>query len=71
MAEEVQTGGIMSFRRFGEQQPALDPKRKKDIDEAYAAYYERKEEEKRRRRIRWIIGIIFLILIIGIYFLVK
>jgi hypothetical protein len=73
MAEEVQTGGIMRFRRIEEQQSELDPKRKKDIDMAYDAYYERRKEEKRRKRIFWIIGIVILILIlgIGIYFLIN
>ncbi len=73
MAEEVQTGGMKSFRRSGEQQPELDPERKEDIGAAYDAYYERKKEEKRRRRMLWILGIIIalLILIAGIYFLVR
>jgi hypothetical protein len=71
MVENVQTGGLKNFRRSGEE-PKLSDEQKKEIEDAYKRADERKAEEKRKRRIYWIIGFLILILIIaGVYFLVK
>ncbi len=62
MVERVQTGGVVSFEHKSQGDLKLDPKRKKDISEAYEKYYVRREEERKNRIIFWI-GIILLIFI--------
>ena len=63
MAEDVQTGGFMSFRHGRGSNFKLDDKRKKEIQEAYAQFYERKALEKRNRTIFWILTSIALIIL--------
>ncbi len=68
MAEQVETGGVMTFRYGREHQPVLDGKLKKDIEKAYARASERKKRERLRKSLWWILGIIiFLILIAAIF----
>ena len=62
MGEEVNTGGITSIKHEKGEKFELDKDREKGIEDAYV----RAKERKRKERLFWVIGIIFLILVIGI-----
>ena len=71
MAEHVQTGGLMQFNYNAQElsNQNLSDKEKKDIAEAYEKYDERKKKEKRKRIIFGVI--LVLIILIGLFFIVK
>lgn len=62
MTEDVQTGGLMKFRYGKGNGPRLDDKRKKDIQDAYAQFYERRAIERRNRTIFWVLALIALVI---------
>ncbi|MBI2632482.1 hypothetical protein HYW75_05750 [Candidatus Pacearchaeota archaeon] len=63
MAEEVQTGGVMSFRYDSSNNTKLSESQKSEIEEAYKQAEERKKRERRNKIIKWGIFIIALLLI--------
>ncbi len=72
MAEQVQTGGIMQFKYEKGNNPKLNEKQKKEIEDAYQQADERKRKEKIRKKIKTLIIVILIILfIIALYFVVK
>lgn len=68
MAENVNTGGLMSFR-YNKNAPRASQEEKDDIEEAYARADERKKREKMNKIISWIIAILILIILgVSAYF---
>lgn len=65
MAEEVSTGGLVTFRYEKGEQPALGEEQKKEIRDAYAVADERKARERRNEIILWIIGAVLLAGLLG------
>ncbi|MDP3881722.1 MAG: hypothetical protein Q8Q31_02490 [Nanoarchaeota archaeon] len=65
MSEEVHTGGLKRFS-YPKDAPKLKEEHKREIDEAYEAYYERKREEKRKRKLMWIFLVLALLILAGI-----
>jgi hypothetical protein len=62
MAEQVQTGGTMTFDYSGSRlRPDMDPMKKKAIEDAYLLAEQRKEKIK---KIEWMVGIIIGALVI-------
>ena len=66
MAEVVQTGGLKSF---GTTNVELDPERKGDIRQAYAAADERKKKERRNKMIMIVI-LVLIFVGLGICYLI-
>ncbi|HLF53551.1 MAG TPA: hypothetical protein VI544_00030 [Candidatus Nanoarchaeia archaeon] len=66
MAEDVQTGGLHTFRYGKEGVSKINANLKKEIQEGYAAYYKRMAKEARNRKISWILIGIVLLALIGI-----
>ena len=64
MAENVQTGGLMSFRDSNERKELNDEK-KKEIREAYAIAEERRRKRRKEKAILWVIIGIIIVLILG------
>ena len=69
MAEQVQTGGVMSFHYSGAHKPQRIPEKdKRDIDIAYARADERKRRERRNRVIGWIIAVLLALILLFLFF---
>ena len=65
------TGGLKQFD-YRVNAPRVSPTEKEEIELAYEKYYDRRENErKRKRNLWWIIALIVLVILIGIYFYTK
>ncbi len=71
MAENVETGGVMKFNYKGREEKRISEEMKRKIEEGYKEAGMRKAKEKRERAVFWLVGVLFLILLIGltVYFL--
>ena len=69
MAEEVQTGGVMSFRYDSSSIGKLSDERKREIEEAYKEADERKKKEKSGKIFIWILIFIVVLIILAYFFL--